>query len=221
MKKIRSMKWTYVVKQKLKVALGLIIISGMLIGTNLIDKQHYTQIQSAFNSVYQDRLLVETYIYEISEYLHKKQTLLNNGLKETEQEKNTKINEAVDDLIVQYGTTVLTDSESRYFNQLKSTFRRLKVNETLDSEIERNTASEQIKLDDIYNELNVTLHELSEIQKSESKRIIDNSSRLIASSGITSQFEIGIIILIGVVSLALIFASNAIKTNFSQKAMWN
>src|SRR5688572_11953053 len=72
------MKRDFALDNKGKMALLLLIVFAGLLTRNLVGKQQLSELGSSFNSVYRDRLLVESYIYELSNCLHAKSAVLDN-----------------------------------------------------------------------------------------------------------------------------------------------
>lgn len=217
------MKWTYVIRQKLKIALTLAVVSLIIIVTNVVDKRHYSQIQHSFDSVYKDRLLVESYIYELSGYFHRKSTLLNDGFNKNDRIVHAGLNDSIVNLLGLYEKTVLTPEEAILFGDLTTTFDQLRHAESRLAGASAGHAQQQLQhdLESTHDHLDMILNRLSGIQISETRRIVEASSRIIASSGINSQLEIVIIILFALAGQVLIFASRPLKTNFPQNSMLN
>lgn len=66
------MKWAYSIQQKLKAALLLAVVCAVVLITNLLGRYHMGELGDSFSSVIKDRLVVESYIYMISDHLHQK-----------------------------------------------------------------------------------------------------------------------------------------------------
>ena len=66
------MKWTYTINQKMKIASLLGGVMMVIIISNVLISRNATAIQKSFSSVIKDRLIVESYIYQLSEQLYEK-----------------------------------------------------------------------------------------------------------------------------------------------------
>jgi hypothetical protein len=66
------MKWIYRIQQKLPIAFLLAIILAGVFIKNMVERNSVSDLGDSFASVYEDRLLVESYIYQLSDRLYKK-----------------------------------------------------------------------------------------------------------------------------------------------------
>ena len=195
----------------------------LVLVTNMIDKSHFSELQESFISIYEDRLMVENYIYKMAGYLEDKKKLFDRS--QTQGVGVLKINGILNDsirqLIVDYEETKFTEAESMYFSQFKSGFERLlKLEGNYLTKMPESADPPEVILEK-YSTLSMNLDKLSEIQLSESRRMLDNSLRIIDSSNLTSRIEIVILIVIGLIVQALIFASRSLKPRIVQKSRLN
>ncbi|MEQ9438009.1 MAG: MCP four helix bundle domain-containing protein [Cyclobacteriaceae bacterium] len=214
------MKWTYAIRQKFRAALALGIVFVLVLATHLMDKNYFTKLQDTFSSVYEDRLLAEIYIYEISAQLLKKKGLMEDYHQTTATDIrgiHQTYNDSINSLLAKYEKTKLTADESVLFDDLKKNFNELFLLEanykddlTLSGSIE-----EQHK------KLAGNLDGLSEIQFLEGKSLISDSRQIIAASKLTFQLELCVLIVIGLLVQALIFASKSTRPTFSQNTRMN
>ncbi|GAA0892855.1 hypothetical protein GCM10009122_25340 [Fulvivirga kasyanovii] len=208
------MKWTYQIAQKSKAALGLGIIFFIMLITSIVDKSHFSALQKAFTSVYEDRLMVENYIYKLSDIFNQKKILIEKDSKAVSQ-----FDDDIQQLIVQYEQTRLTPDEAIYFGRLKTDIQQLKS-----LEHRYISAPEQGLISSIEQEhisISSNLKLLSDIQLTETRRILKTSDQLIASSNFNSYLEICSLIVIGLLIQALIYSSKSIKPKFRQKSHLN
>ena len=215
------MKWTYIIRQKTKAATVIAVVFGLILVTNRIDKNYFSQLQNSFASVYEDRLLAESYIYQLSGLLHHKKMLMDEW-SQLNTERINATNKALDDsvkaLVAIYEATQLTKTEARLFDELRQKLAQLQA---LESRYGDRDANYQQAMTVQHRKLSVNLDRLSEIQLAETKNIVDNSNRIIASSNLTSQLEIGIIIVMGLIIQALVFASKSTVPRFPQNSRVN
>ena len=205
------MKWTYIIQQKMRAATVLAVVFGLILITNRLENSYFSELQTAFTSVYQDRLVVESYIYQLAGLLHRKKELTDESGKE---EKTENLNDAIESLVASYRQTQLTPTEARLFDDLQQQLAHLQVLEAR-YETERGNAAGQ------YQQLFATLDGLSVVQLTETKNIVADSNRIVASSEATSQLEIGILIVVGLIVQALILASKSRFPRFSQDSNLN
>jgi hypothetical protein len=217
------MKWLYPIAEKIKLALALGIVFVLVISTNMINKSHFSELQESFTSIYEDRLMVENYIYKISGYLSNKKILFDSSqVKMAGVYKiNSILNDSIQKLIADYETTKFTQAEALYFSRFKKGYEKLQeLEENFLSGKQKHRDKQELIMEK-HDDLSVNLDLLSEIQLSESRRILDNSFRIIGSNNMTSRVEIVILIVLGLLVQALIFASKSLKPRFVQKRNLN
>ena len=214
------MNWTYIISQKSKAALALGIIFILLLGTSLVDYRHRSTLKSSFSSFYKDRLLAESYIYEISGIFHQKQLLLgsSSALSQLGTEMSS-LNLSLENVLQAYEETKLTEQEAFYFHNLQSDVEALMIIEGK-YEIQPNDQHlHQMKAQ--YIQIVEKLDKLSEIQLAEGQNILESSNRIFATKYLTSQLEFGVLVVIGLLIQALIFASRSITPKFPQQSSLN
>ncbi len=212
------MKWVYAVQQKMRVALLLAVVLLLVFFKSLFDRHNVTELGDSFSSIYEDRLVVESYIYKLSDHLYQKQLLMEQCSQQDDRQKLvTQIaqhNQAIFRLIQEYEKTRLTTQESTFFENFK---RNMKEMVALEYQFlnSQNTA-EASELDIQFVTATQNLNQLSSIQVEEGKNMTNQSQRIIAGSSMLTQFEWGMLIVIGLMIQALIFASNSIVPKVSQ-----
>ncbi|TXH30130.1 MAG: hypothetical protein E6Q96_02170 [Cyclobacteriaceae bacterium] len=213
-----NMKWVYAVQQKMRVALLLAVVLLLVFFKSLFDRHNVTELGDSFSSIYEDRLVVESYIYKLSDHLYQKQLLMEQCSQQDDRQKLvTQIaqhNQAIFRLIQEYEKTRLTTQESTFFENFK---RNMKEMVALEYQFlnSQNTA-EASELDIQFVTATQNLNQLSSIQVEEGKNMTNQSQRIIAGSSMLTQFEWGMLIVIGLMIQALIFASNSIVPKVSQ-----
>lgn len=208
--------------QRMKIAASLTIIIVMVLMINVLNKRHFNELQESLSSVYKDRLMVEVYIYKITAYLNEK----NNFLFEEDKRdlsqllvKNKSINDSIAVLVKDFGLTHLTVDESDIFDQLKSNLEQLYI---LEDSIFQNPGhsvtsnSFALKTREKLDELSNNLHLLSDIQKNEGQKLIEESNRIILNSKFALQLELVILIVIGLIVQALVFATKSTRPKINQ-----
>lgn len=217
------MNWTYIIEQKSKAALALGITFLLMLGTNLLDTQHANELKSSFSSFYKDRLLVEGYIYEMSGLMHQKEmnlktaNILNNA---DWKDKNGSINSSMNSLMQDYQKTKLTELEALHFESLQEEFVQLTL---LEQQASQNLDNDGLmtEITAQYHQISMSLDNLSQIQIAEGQNILNNSNRIFASEYLTSKLEFGVLIIIGLILQALVFASKTIMPKFPQQSSLN
>lgn len=192
------MKWTYGIKQKATAAGILAAIMGLIIINNISERKRFRQLEESISSIYQDRLLVESYIFKLYNNLQKQndcllaeQSQLSNGLNELKEER--------EQLIQLYAQTYLTEEEELHFNALKETLHHFDQGATFENKSATNLEAIE------------HLNALSNIQTDEGASLWDKSERIISGSQISSQFEMAMVICLAVIIQALILSSKSLK----------
>ena len=206
------MKWAHSIRRKISAALLLAAIFILLFVKNLVDSNNVTQLGNSFSSVYEDRLVVESYIYRMSEHLFRKKFMLDTCSSAASAARIRPVvenyQERIAQLIADYEKTKLTDSESAYFRMFKDNIANLKSHEDAffaSRDYDNDSVSAMINTE--FNEASTNLDQLSAIQLSEGKILNERSQKIVAGSSILTQFEIGILIAIGLMVLVLVFES--------------
>ncbi|MCB0634871.1 MAG: hypothetical protein KDD15_34300, partial [Lewinella sp.] len=70
------MKWTYSIKNKTTAAILLAAILGLTMLTNLLQRKRFQELEHSFTSIYEDRLLAESYLFHLYVDLKKEQDIL-------------------------------------------------------------------------------------------------------------------------------------------------
>src|SRR5688500_12720480 len=123
------MKWAFGIRRKVSAALLLAVIFVLVFVKNMVDSNHVTELGHSFSSVYEDRLMVESYIYRLSEHLFRKKIMI-----DTCESQFTAAfikplidghSRAIESIIGDYEKTKLTAAETHYFNLLKENVQKL------------------------------------------------------------------------------------------------
>lgn len=191
------MKWTYGIQQKMTAAAVLATIMALIIINNISERRRFQKLESSISSIYQDRLLVESYIFKLYNNLQKQNDYLQNGDGQDISTELQALKAERDELVQLYSETYLTPDEELHFEALKATLENFETNITSKNQIDRE-AIEQ-------------LNALSNIQTDEGTSLWSKSERIISGSQISSKFEMAIIICLGIIIQALIFSSKSLK----------
>jgi len=207
--------------RKLKVAIILTIIIVMIFGKNILERKNFNELGDTFVSFYEDRLLVESYIFSISEKLFRIKLLVNHCEFESDyshviDEISNYENEILS-LVRDFEKTKLTTLEEGFLTDFKRIIEEnLRIAEYAmlysdDSGI--NTKS--VKEYNAYIERAVSdLEKLSQIQIDEGEKLAMNSDRVVNRSRIWAQFEVAALVILLVIIYLLIYTSRSIRADF-------
>jgi hypothetical protein len=207
--------------RKLKVAIILTIIIVMIFGKNILERKNFNELGDTFVSFYEDRLLVESYIFSISEKLFRIKLLVNHC--EFESDYSHVIDEISNyeieilSLVKDFENTKLTTLEEEFLTDFKRIIEenlRIAEYEMLYSE-DSGINSKSVKEYNAYIERAVSdLEKLSQIQIDEGKKLAMNSDKVVNRSRIWAQFEVAALVILLVIIYLLIYTSRSIKADF-------
>lgn len=206
------MKWAYSIRRKISAALLLTAIFILLFVKNLVDSNNVAQLGNSFSSVYEDRLVVESYIYRMSEHLFRKKFMLDTCSSAASAARIEPVvnayNARIAALITDYEKTKLTEAEATYFNAFKENVANLKIHEgSYFRNAEDDAANIRGMINSEFNRAATNLDHLSSIQLAEGKILNERSKKIVAGSSILTRLEIGILIAIALMVLVLVFES--------------
>lgn len=207
------------VNNKLKFAIALTFILMMIFGKNFLERKYFNELGEAFVSVYEDRLVVESYIFSISENLFRIKLLVNHCQQESDYSNVLAEIVAYEDNILKtvetFEKTKLTKPEDEFLNNFKdiiqnnlriSDYNFLYSEETginTDKVEEYNAAIERAI---------INLEQLSKIQIEEGKKLAMNSSKVVNKSRIWAQFEVAALVILLILIYVLIYTTRKIKS---------
>ncbi|WP_156894582.1 hypothetical protein [Maribacter sp. 1_2014MBL_MicDiv] len=174
----------------------------LVLGSNRLYQRHFTTLQTTVNTVYEDRVKVQDFIYQLNNIFHEKELRLTAHDFILNQEENKK----VENLLNEVALTELTTTEYNTLNTLTDKFKKLRIleNKELQSnnDIQSSIRSTSLKtLSEIDDNLNI----LAKIQLEESKQLTQLSNKTLDNNILMSKLAFALLILIGITLLALIF----------------
>ena len=195
------------IKNKAIVTALLAVILGMVLLNNLHEQNNDAKINSAIATIYDDRLVVEGYIFNYAHHLQ--QIVEISGNIPADRQRLTGHLSEINKLNALYIKTRLTESEKDNFEQFVMSCNKITP------ALERNNYSKAIffakKAKDI-------LPVLSDIQIQEASSQMHSLKKLFGANSISSQFEIGILVIITFLILALQFTGNIVKAGHFPKS---
>lgn len=213
------MKWTYGIKNKTMAAILLMVILGLTMLTNLLQRKRFEELEASFASIYEDRLMAENYLFHLYVDLKKEQDILqmlsDRGLSYGERNEMDKDRADRDAIMAKYAVTYLTPDEQVKFDSLQIILGNINQ---LEQKIESTESHEAIPADLIkaHNDATIqaftTISNLSDIQTSEGELLRKRTRQIILGSVSISQFEMTILIIIAIVIQGLIFSSRTLLT---------
>lgn len=209
------MRWTYSIKHKITAASLLLGVIVLVMITNINQRNQIEELESAFEAIYRDRLVAESYILDFSEKLHNLQVAINDPVSSLSQKQRIakQLLTEIDTLNQLYQATRLTEEEARYFLHFTG------LTEEIDLKLKQgDLESEEVMIKSAL----MDLHFLSQIQLIEADKLKSKTDRIFHMGNIISQFELVILIVIGLIIQVLLFASRTnMPTKWSKNAGLN
>lgn len=197
------------------VLLTLILL--IVLANNLEERHRMRQLGHSFQSVFEDRLMVESYIYRLSELIHGKHQYMEKlGTSSAADEVACTFDEEaalIGELLKEYEMTFLTEKETALFSSLKTTFSRLSVQENgIIRAMENDLPLATLKpgIHSMLEQASGLLSGLSDIQIVEGKRLKEYSHQIILARASSSRLELTILVVLGLLTHAWLFASRGL-----------
>lgn len=208
------MQWAHRIRRKISAALILAAIFVLVFVKSIVEETYVHELGRSFASVYEDRLVVESYIYKLSDHLFRRKIMIDTC---DSRSAALAIRPVIDKhaasvtrLIDEYEKTRLTEDERRYFVELKQNVTAIREKEIAffeSMEKEGVGLDARLLIARYFDAASQNLTSLSAIQVSEGKLLNDQSRKIVAGSSIWAQFETGILIAIGLMIVVLVFES--------------
>lgn len=187
--------------RRINTILALAVVFLLVLATNRIDQHHFKTAQKSVSEVFNDRVLVQDYIFKISSLLRKKQLALSDSSSSYIRKRNQD-NIQIESNIVKFENTRLTPSEHSVLRSFKEDFKALK---SIEGSFSGTKSSKTYELKNLLKVLQAKLVELSEIQVEESRRLTREAQKSLDMSNLLANLEIFFLIVIGVVLQFLVF----------------
>lgn len=197
-------------KARALIIIGILLL--LLYTKNLLERQSFRSISNTFTEVYNDRLVVEGYIFQISENLFQIQKLVDHCNIDYDYSKvieEIAANErSILTIITDFEATNLTEQEAGYLADFKKIIEsdlNIKSYDLLFSD-SSGVNRTQVKIyDEKISLARTDLDNLSKIQMEEGEKLISKAKVLINRSQIWAQFEVALLIILVVVMFLLLF----------------
>jgi len=207
------------VGSKLKAAIILTFLILLIFGKNILERRSFNELGDTFVSVYEDRLVVESYIFSISEKLFRIKLLVNHCQFESDYshalDEITAYEDEILHVVDDFEKTSLTTIEKGFLSDFKTIISdKLRISDygLLYSE-DKGINEAKVKEYNAYIEKAlIDLEKLSQIQIEEGKRLAQNSEKVVNKSKIWAQFEVAALIILLVVFYLLIYTKRMFHT---------
>lgn len=217
------MNRTKLQKNKIRVAILLTFIIAIIVGKNVLERRSFNDLGRSFISVYEDRLVVEGYIFSISENLFRIKLLVNHCELESDYsdviEEIEKLENKILTVVDDFEKTGLTANEAIFLTDFRRIIEEsLRINnyDLLYSETAGINIAQVSKYNESIEQALVDLEKLSEIQMEEGKRMADEADRVVNKSKIWAQFELAALVILAGIIYLLLYTKRSINSEFLQ-----
>jgi hypothetical protein len=199
-------------KRKITGFLIIGVLVVLLYGKNLLERQSFRRVSSTLSDVYEDRLLVESYIFQISEKLFTIQKLVDHCTINFDYSKAvveiSKEEQAILKLVEAFEATQLSEQETALLTDFKRIIEKdlsIKNYQLLYTD-SAGVNEAQVKVyDQKIARAQQDLEKLSSIQLEEGEKLVSKAKILINRSQIWAQFEVALLLIFLVVIYIYIF----------------
>jgi len=223
------MKWTYGIRQKATASVLLAVVLGLVMWNNLVERNQIRRLDKSFSSMYEDRLLAESYLFQLYDELQQKSELFQSSLQRSHQAMQgfdfAQHQHRLNNIIDKYEKTHLTTEEAKKYQRFKAILANMSA---IDAQVMAQTEKHgQIHANLIETSEASTakafavLTELSEIQTSEGQVLRSQSKRIMLGNLSSSYFEMAILVIIALLIQALVLSSKTLQLPKTQSSNLN
>lgn len=206
------MDYSALKKRKISGFLIIGVLLVLLYGKNLLERQSFRAVSGTPSNVYEDRLLVESYIFQISEKLFKIQRLVDHCTINYDYSKAvveiSMEEQAILKIVGAFESTQLTEQEALLLADFKQIIVKdlsIKSYQLLYND-SSGVNEEQVKVyDQKIARAQQDLVKLSSIQLEEGEKLVSKAKSLINRSQIWAQFELALLLILVLVIYVYIF----------------
>lgn len=219
------MKWTYYIRQKLKVAFLLFSIMACTILIRVLEDKSMKSISNSLLTLYDDRLVPASDIFYIAEHLYAKKSLMVSFVNDADPSfaKLAKLSNGlayhdlgIDTLLKKYEKTYLVKQEQEYLNSFKILLdnylnleTKLVMSESFD-ELNAERSGYKIKGIKVLDETIAKLSELEKLQTHVGREIMTDAQFVVSGTRFFSALQVILSIVIGVMVVVLVLASKSV-----------
>lgn len=221
------MKWTYGIRQKATASVLLALVLGLVMWNNLVERYQIRRLDKSFSSMYEDRLLAESYLFQLYDQLQQKSEIFQASLQGNRavadkfdfEQHQQKMNTIID----KYEKTHLTTEETATYQRFKAILANMTA---IDAQVmAQHHGLVQANLIETSEASTAracaVLTELSEIQTSEGQVLRSQSKRIMLGNISSSYFEMAILVIIALLIQALVLSSKTIQLPKTQGSNLN
>jgi hypothetical protein len=183
-------------------AVLLVLLIGIVLN-NVSSKMNLGKVDTSVTSIYNDRLLAATYIFELSNSLYEK-----NGLDQAAHEQQAQLDRNIKELIRKYDHTALTVKEAGLWRSFKHNLGQYNIAGPQQEAFFFGRAISDLKA-------------LSTLQANEGSSLFRKTQSSITAFTLSSNLEIALAVGLGIITLILIGASKEAMLTFNHPSSLN
>ncbi|MDF9797312.1 mRNA degradation ribonuclease J1/J2 [Catalinimonas alkaloidigena] len=180
---------------KIKWVLSILLVFVIVLTTNLIDKDNFNRLRHSIVTIYEDRLIANDLIYELTLLIQEKHIALLTSDSIFYKQERLETNDKIQAIIRRYEQTKITEEEREIFNRFKNNIDRLTA---LEKAFIASGKPHQENLLHQINALKENLYNLTKIQLKEGKRQMVFSQRTMDTIELFTQIEIIFLVVMAV-----------------------
>lgn len=189
-------------KRHFRFALVLGTSFLLILLANLIDYKYISNVRHNVNSVYEDRVVAQDYIYQLSNLFYQKQLSIGENRSDLYWNRQ---NDSIDRLLLRFSETELTRSEAGFFFDLQKNHGELMSLETvLSNEPKGSTLAIWKDIRRELREIRKNLDDLEGIQFKEGRQMTQLSNQSLGMNAFLSKLELAFLIVNGAVILYMV-----------------
>lgn len=190
---------------KIKWILGVLLVFFLILATNLIDRDNFKIISNNTTAIYEDRIVANDLIFELSLLIHEKEIAILSSNTSFFNDRNKEVNKEIDKLIEVYLTTKFTNKEAEVFARLETGLSKAVQIENSEDKDLKSYNRELTNIKD-------NLYKLSKIQLTEGRNQMLSSKNAFEGVELFTQIEIYLLIFIAIVLQVIILYSPKSKS---------
>lgn len=219
------MKWTLVIRQRHKVAVLLASVMALVLITVVVERKNMNDISKSVASIYNDRLVPASDIFDLTEQFYNKRFLIEKYL-ESDSESAVELqsglhknDEEILALIAKYEKTYLVSDESKGIEEIKAKIREYQQLEkkviALSGNETRSKALEYYKEEakPVLQAVLIQLSRLSDVQIEVGGELLKKSAGIAAMSRMLLTIQIVLSVVIGMMIVALVNTSKMVSSD--------
>lgn len=224
-----NMKWTYGIQRKATASVLLAVVLGLVMLTNLVERSQIRSLERSFSSMYEDRLLAESYLFQLYDQLQQKNEFFQSSFQGDHQVLHTynyaQFEQTLKGIIEKYEKTHLTEEEADKYKRFKLELANMQA---IDAQVLAQTEQHGFAQDNLIETSETSaenafalLAQLSEIQTKEGQVLRSQSKRIMLGNISASYFEMAILVIIALLIQGLVLSSKTLQVPKPQGSSLN